>query len=126
MKSPPTSAGYERTDADPRRLILAGLVLALLLAASLAVSAWLSQTTDAEILRGESTSPVRGLRTVPAGPELQALPARELELVRAREERLLGGTEWIDPVNGVLRIPIERAIELSLQEGYPVRAEARR
>lgn len=126
MTSTPTPAGYERSDADPRRLVLAGLVLSLLLAAALAVSAWISQTTDAEILSGERTSPVRNLRTAPAGPELQAIPARELEVVRAREERFLTGTEWVDPVNGVVRIPIERAIELSLKEGFPVRAEEKK
>lgn len=126
MTSSRTSDGYERSDADARAVVLAGFVLALLLGASLAVSAWLSQTTEAEILGTESVNPVRGLWTAPAGPELQAVPARELELVRAREERLLSGTEWIDPVNGVVRIPIERAIELSLQEGFPVRAEAKK
>ena len=126
MKNSRALAGYERSDANPRSLFLAGLVLALLIAASLAVSAWVSQTTDAEILGNERTSPVRGLRIEPTGPELQAIPARELELVRAREERLLTGTEWIDPVNGVVRIPIERAIELSVAEGFPVRAEAKK
>jgi len=126
MKDAHAPAGYERSDADPRRLILAGLVLAVLIGAALAASAWLSQTTDAEILSGEQTSPVRALRTEPTGPELQAIPARELALVRAREERLLTGTEWIDPVNGVVRIPIERAIELSLEEGFPVRTEAKK
>jgi hypothetical protein len=126
MKESPALAGYERSDADPRRLVLAGFILALLLGVALAASAWLSQTTDAEILGQEKTSPVRGLRTEPPGPELQAIPARELELVRAREERMLTRTEWIDPINGVVRIPIERAMELSLQEGFPVRAEARK
>lgn len=125
MTDSPTQ-GYERSDANPRALVLAGFVLALLVAASLAVSAWISQVTDAEILSEESPSPVRALRTSPPGPELQALPARELALVRAREERMLTGTEWVDPLNGVVRIPIERALELSLQEGFPVRPEAKR
>ena len=126
MKDSRAPAGYERSDADPRKLVLAGLLLAVLLAAALALSAWLSQTTDAEIMSGERASPVRGLRTAPPGPELEAVPTRELELVRAREERLLEGTEWVDAVNGVVRIPIERAMELSLQEGFPVRAEEKR
>lgn len=122
----PHDQGYERSDANPRALVLAGFVLALLVAASLAVSAWLSQVTDAEILSEERPSPVRALRTQPSGPELQALPARELAHVRAREERMLSGTEWVDPLNGVVRIPIDRAIELSLQEGFPVRPEAKK
>jgi hypothetical protein len=126
MKDPSVPAGYERSDANPRSLVMAGLVLSVLLAASLAVSAWISQTTEAEILSDQETSPVRGLWTEPTGPELQAIPARELALVRAREERLLDGTAWIDPVNGVVRIPLESAIELSLKEGFPVRVEEKK
>ena len=118
--------GYERSDAEARPLVLAGFVLALILVASLAASAWISQRTEAEIEGAERTSPVRALRTAPTGPELQALPSRELEIVRAREVRMLNGTEWVDPVNGVVRIPIERAMELSLAEGFPVRAEAKK
>jgi len=126
VKSSRTEDGYERTDADPRPLVLAGFLLALLVAASLAVSAWLSQDTEAELFGEESANPVRALRVAPTGPELQAVPAHELEEQRAWEERMLTGTEWIDPVNGVVRIPVERAIELSLQEGFPVRAEAKK
>jgi hypothetical protein len=126
VKSSHAQDGYERSDADPRPLVLAGFVLALLVAASLAVSAWVSQKTEVELHGEESANPVRALRIAPAGPELQAVPARELEQQRAWEERMLTGTEWIDPVNGVVRIPVERAIELSLQEGFPVRAEAKK
>jgi hypothetical protein len=126
MTGPQAHGGYERSDASPRALVLAGLVLALIIAGSLAASAWISQETQDELQAEESTSPVRALRNPPQGPELQAVPARELELLRAREEQLLTGTEWIDPVNGVVRIPVERALELSLQEGFPVRAEAKK
>ncbi len=123
MTSPQTQDGYERSDADPRPVVLAGFVLALLLAGSLAASAWLSQETEAELFGEESANPVRALRIAPTGPELQAVPAHELELQRAWEVRMLTGTEWVDPVNGVVRIPVERAIELSLQEGFPVRTK---
>jgi len=126
MRSPRLEDGYERSDADPRPLVLAVFVLALLVAGALAVSAWLSQDAAAELLGAESANPVRALRIAPPGPELQAVPARELEEQRAWEERMLTTTGWIDPVNGVVRIPVERAIELSLEEGFPVRAEAKK
>ena len=124
MTTPPSS-GYEKSDASPRALVLAMFLLAFVIAASLAASAWISQVTDARLLSEEEASPVRSLRAAPEGPELQALPARELALVRAREERLLHATEWVDPVQGIVRIPIERALELSLAEGFPVREEGR-
>ena len=36
------------------------------------------------------------------------------------------GTAWVDPVNGIVRIPIERAMELSLVEGFPVLGQEKR
>jgi hypothetical protein len=116
--------GYEPSDAEARPVFLFGFVLALLLAASLAVSAWLAQSVDAELEAAEELSPVRELRRAPEGPQLLAQPARELERQRAWEERTLGATEWIDPINQVVRIPIERALELTLAEGLPSRAVA--
>jgi len=115
--------GYEAADTDPRPLVFGGFLLALLVVGSLAVSAWVSQGVDEELEKEEQVSPVSQLRTVPPGPELQPMPRNELVLVREREEHLLHETEWIDPVNGIVRIPIERAMELSLAEGYPARPE---
>jgi hypothetical protein len=120
-----TQGSYERSDAEARPVILSAFVLTLLLALAMAASAWLSQELGEELAREEPPSPVHALRAPPEGPALQALPARELAAHRAREERLLTGTEWVDPVNQIVRIPIERALELCLEEGFPVRAEAR-
>jgi hypothetical protein len=118
---------YEHTDAQARPLLLAGLVLALLLLAAMAVSVWLSETLTAQTLEGERRSPVEHLRVAPETPELQAIPAQELERHRAWEERTLASTEWIDSASGIVRIPIERALELVLAEGLPARpAEAKK
>jgi len=117
------SERYERSDAHARPLFLFGLVLALLIAGALAASAWIGQDAADALQAGEQASPVRDLRKAPEGPALQAVPARELALHRAREEHLLESIEWVDAVNGVVRIPIERAMELTLAEGLPARAE---
>lgn len=114
---------FESSDADARPVLLAGLVLALVLAGAMAVSAWVSRRMTADVRRGEVANPIRALQKPPEGPLLQAVPARELVQQRAWEERLLGATEWIDPVNKIVRLPIERAMELVLAEGFPVRAE---
>ncbi len=124
MTDTPDNGGYERSDAEARPLFWSGFALALLLALSLAVSAWFNQSLTREIQDEERPSPVRDLRQAPEGPRLQAVPARELELHRAWEERTLSAIEWIDPLNQIVRIPIEHAIELTLQEGLPARTEA--
>ncbi|MSR63135.1 MAG: hypothetical protein EXS08_11895 [Planctomycetes bacterium] len=114
---------YEHSDAHARPLLFFGFGLALLLAGSMAVSAWFSQSLSDELAGEEQPSPIEGLRKAPEGPELQSIPARELELHHAWEQRMLTQAAWIDPLNQIVRIPIEDAMKLSLAEGYPVRAE---
>ena len=108
---------YEHSDAQPRSLVLFALALACLILVSLAVCAWIASGLTARIRSGESPSPLGELRTPPPGPALEVLPARELAAVRAREDELLGSTAWIDPLNGIVRIPIERALEIVAREG---------
>lgn len=126
MSGADESGRYEHSDADARPVFVWGLVLALVLAGALAVSAWLSQSLTDELRADEPTNPIAALQKPPEGPMLQAMPARELELHRAWEAHVLAATEWIDPLNKVVRIPVERAMELVLAEGFPVRKEGQK
>lgn len=58
----------------------------------------------------------------PAMPRLQVSPPLDLQQFRAREEEQLHTYGWVDRRAGVVRMPIERAMELVLQEGLRVRA----
>lgn len=124
MKHSAPQGKFEHSDADARPVFLYGLGLVLVLAVAMAVSAWVSQRMTAKLRSGERANPLAELQQPPEGPALQAVPARELEEHRAWEERVLAATEWIDPVNQIVRLPVERAIELVLAEGFPVRKEA--
>ena len=57
----------------------------------------------------------------PPEPRLQDAPAIDLARFRAREEEELSTYGWIDKPNGIVRIPIERAMELVAREGLPAR-----
>jgi hypothetical protein len=48
---------------------------------------------------------------VPPPPRLEEDPAAERLRVRAREESLLNSYGWVDRPHGVVRIPIERAMD---------------
>ena len=109
---------YEHSDAHPRSLLLFALGLSILIGLSLAVSAWVASGLSARIRSAESPSPLSELREPPHGPALEVLPRVELAAQRAWEEELLSGTEWIDPVNGIVRIPIDRALEIVAHEGW--------
>ena len=54
-------------------------------------------------------------------PKLQANPNIDLKEFRAREDAELNGYGWVDQRAGTVRIPIERAMDLLLQRGLPVR-----
>jgi len=41
--------------------------------------------------------------------------------IRANEERELNGYGWVDQAHGVVRIPIDRAMDMVVQRGLPAR-----
>jgi hypothetical protein len=55
------------------------------------------------------------------GAGLEAEPERALRESRRREEALLGSYGWEDRPAGVVRIPVDRAIEILAEEGLPWR-----
>ena len=73
---------------------------------------------------GPSASPFEDVRTVPSEPRLQTVAPLELKDYRADQERILKGYGWVDFQAGIVRIPVDRAIDLLLQRGYPVRGSS--
>ena len=57
-------------------------------------------------------------------PQLQTSPSLDLRAIRAAEEEALNSYGWVDKQNGVVRMPIERAMELLAQRGLPSRKSA--
>jgi hypothetical protein len=56
-------------------------------------------------------------------PQLQKTPIPDLKAIRAEEDKLLNGYAWVDQPKGVVRIPVDRAIEVLAQRGLPTRGE---
>jgi hypothetical protein len=60
----------------------------------------------------------------PPQPRIEEYPAVELKQLHSREESILSTYGWTDKKAGVVRIPIDRAMELQLDRGFPTRREA--
>jgi hypothetical protein len=60
-------------------------------------------------------------RREPPEPRLQTDPRQDLADLRAKEDDLLGSYGWVDKNAGVVRIPIDAAIALTLRRGLPAR-----
>ena len=63
---------------------------------------------------------------VPPEPRLQTNPRQDLSDLRAHEDQTLTTYGWIDKNTGVVRIPIERAMTLTVERGLPARPEGTR
>ena len=61
---------------------------------------------------------------VPPEPRLQTTPREDLKALRSAEDELLNGYSWVDRNAGVVRIPIDQAMRLTLQRGLPSRTAA--
>ena len=54
-------------------------------------------------------------------PRLQTQPFRDVYTLKSGQRGVLSRYGWVDKATGVVHIPIERAMELTLQRGLPVR-----
>jgi len=120
-KSNPTVA-HEKTDADTRAITQFGIALVLVVVLSQLALWWLFNS----FTRRESklSPPVSALvraqaPTEPPEPRLQANPQADMRTMREREETILNHYGWVDPNRGVVRIPIERALDLVAARGLP-------
>ncbi|MEP6810905.1 MAG: hypothetical protein ABI992_11735, partial [Chthoniobacterales bacterium] len=54
-------------------------------------------------------------------PQLQANPAVDLARMQFADDEALHHYGWVDKQHGVLRIPIDRAMDLIVERGLPTR-----
>ena len=59
----------------------------------------------------------------PPEPRLQTDPRQDMTDLRATEDELLGSYGWVDRNAGVVRIPIDAAMRLTLERGLPARQQ---
>lgn len=109
-------------DVDVRRV---GLFFLWLGGAGVALSlgvAGLLMLLDRGERRGDAPPSPLARETEPAqGPRLEADPYAALEAYRAAEGELLRTYGWADRKAGTYRLPVERAMDLILNEGLPAR-----
>jgi hypothetical protein len=61
---------------------------------------------------------------LPPEPRLQTDPREDLRVLKQAEEEALKSYGWIDKNGGVVRIPIDQAMKLTVERGLPVRTES--
>lgn len=122
-RSPAAGPGYEVRDVNIHFFAAAVLGLFLLTLLGMSVSWWF-QGLSARQQQAADQPPSPLAQTLPAlppEPRLQVKPPLDRAKIEAVEEAALDRYEWIDPKSGLVRIPIDRAIDLLAERGLPAR-----
>jgi hypothetical protein len=117
-------SGYERRDVNIRALLKLGFWMAMLLFITLVGMRWTLGYFERTSPLGPPASPFVSTRELPPSPRLQATPRVELKDYCEAQQREVTTYGWIDRRLGVVRIPIDRAMDLALERGLPARSSA--
>lgn len=123
--------GHETTDVQTRPIWITGILTAVCcLLVALAVT-WMfnglkREAANEDTRNGQAgfVSPAPGMQEKFPAPRLQVAPEKDLAALREKASAELNNYGWIDKNAGVVRIPIARAMELTVQRGLPVRGQS--
>lgn len=118
------SVHHETTDVNIRGILAFGAAL-IVVAIIIHVVIWvLFRYMDArQAARIPPQYPLASQQQVrvPPEPRLQTNPREDLRVLRDQERQTLSSYGWVDKNAGVVRIPIDEAMKLTLQRGLPAR-----
>jgi hypothetical protein len=121
----PADAQHEHTDIEPSiaRKFAIWLGISMVISAALVYGTfWFFEGQEEARDRAEQQYPLAaGQSKEPPTPRLQTQPFKDIYLLRQAEAEKLASYAWIDKTSGIVRLPIERAMELTLQRSLPAR-----
>jgi hypothetical protein len=113
---------HESSDVSIRAIALFGVALLFLGIAVHFMLVGLMNMFSAERSRPLGLArPLSDVLRQSSEPLLQAAPVQDLQSLRKAEDAVLNEYKWLNKNHGVLRIPIERAIDVVAERGLPSR-----
>ena len=115
---------HERTDADVWALSKFAIALLLLCIASLVLVFALFRYFEGKyggVLPRATQSLALDARRLPPAPQLEVTETQDLAAQRAAEREILSSYGWVDREHGIVRIPIDQAIDLLAAGHLPAR-----
>ncbi len=118
-------AGHELRDLSPKNIAIFAASLAVTILVVLWVCYELFQHYATVSMKAEvPPSPLSYTREPTPEPHLLVVPGQELKAMRAEEDSMLNSYDWVDREKGIVRIPIQRAIDILAQRGLPSRPQS--
>jgi hypothetical protein len=123
VPSKTAGAGHEISDLNPKSIAFFAGALAAIIALAFVTVYVMSYLFLKTAIRSQTTPSPLSYTSEPA-PEssLEVKPGRDLKTMRAEEDKILKSYAWIDKEKNIVRIPIDRAIDILVERGLPVRS----
>lgn len=109
---------HEVRDVNARAIGCFAFALVACIAAICVLIAGMFHRLD-EHVSGTAANRIASSRVRMTEPQLQVDPGADMERFRARESGILNSYGWVNREAGVVRIPIERAMEIIAERGLP-------
>jgi hypothetical protein len=118
---PRPGATHETKDVNALAIGLFGVSLAALCVVAVILLIGLFRFFDRQeaASHAPSEAPAAAMPGLPPQPKLQEHEHEDLKRMRSQEDQILGSYGWVDKDKGVVRIPIDRAMELLAQRNLP-------
>jgi len=116
--------GHEHSDWNLNWVAGGGITLVISVAIMLIVSWWIFREFQ-YWASSRQLGTVTGPPTAPPAPQLQVSPTAEWTAMLQREQAILHSYGWVDRSRGIIRIPIERQMEIIAKRGFPQAKTAR-
>lgn len=119
------SIGYENKDLDGRGIVLSTAVILIML---IGIVFLLRPLFKIDLMKHVLTTNSATITQNFSSPLLQPFPRVDWESFQTWEEDQLDSYGWVDPQKGVVRIPIQEAMNIFLQYqvAQPTKAEKKR
>jgi hypothetical protein len=108
---------HDEQEVAVRGIVYFGIVLVATIVVVAMICGWLfGFLPNEQVAR---TTGAQGRRTAPPGPQLQVDAPEDLRRIRESDQAILNSYGWIDKEQGVVRLPIGRAMDLLAERGLP-------
>jgi hypothetical protein len=115
----PNGIGHETSDAGPSLIVKSLAMLAvgtgLVLLLVVGIFRFLEKTSKPP----EPVVTTIQQGQLPPEPRVEIEPWQQLKGIRAREDHVLNSYAWVDQNQGVVRVPIDRAMDMLAEKGLP-------
>jgi len=115
-------AGYEKRDVNVRGILQFGFWMAVVIVITLIGMKLMFNYFNRTMTLGPPAASFVNNRQLPPSPRLQVQPHQELKDYCAAQQKNVNGYGWVDQQSGVVRIPLDKAMDIVLAKGLPARS----